>query len=75
MNVCVMISYVRKDLFDQMAKEEENMKEMCKQVLLQEDLDTIQKENESLESNVQGEYKEYIDLYNDLSKRIHNIEV
>ena len=73
--MAMMISYVRKDLFDQLTEEEENMKQLCEQVLLQEDLDAIQRENESLDKEVQGEYKEYIDLYSDLSQRIHCIEV
>ena len=51
------------------------MREICEKVLLPEDLESIQEENQRLENDVQGEYKELIDLYDELTKRIQSVEV
>ena len=71
----IIHSYVRKDIFDELAEDEEHMREICEKVLLPEDLESIQEENKHLEHNVLDEYKELIDLYNELTKRIQVVEV
>ena len=71
----IILSYVRKDMFDELAEDEEHMKELCEKVLLPEDLESIQEENKHLEHDVLDEYKELIDLYNELTKRIQVVEV
>ena len=70
----IILSYVRKDMFDELAEDEEHMKELCEKVLLPEDLESIQEENKHLEHNVLDEYKELIGLYNELTKRIQIVE-
>ena len=71
----IIHSYVRKDIFDELAEDEEHMREICEKVLLPEDLESIQEENKHLEHDVLDEYKELIDLYNELTKRIQVVEV
>ena len=71
----IIHSYVRKVIFDELAEDEEHMREICEKVLLPEDLESIQEENQRLENDVQGEYKELIDLYDELTKRIQIVEV
>ena len=71
----IIHSYVRKDIFDELSEDEEHMREICEKVLLPEDLESIQEENQRLENDVQGEYKELIDLYDELTKRIQIVEV
>ena len=71
----IILSYVRKDMFDELAEDEEHMKELCEKVLLPEDLESIQEENKHMEHDVLDEYKELIDLYNELTKRIQVVEV